>query len=341
MGGDADSEAWLAARGRKLALATERVPVIFATGRDLERRQALYQCSPEVLEEVPYAGRFYLDLLALSPKTLDKIVEQVRAYDFGVKPETIAKNLALGRAVDRKNRLAFANFVNDQLDAVFPEEARTFDLAVGTVLIVEGARVQGSVQNAAGNDAVLLLKTILIAAMEKRGQAAEVGFGDGAWTPYDHAAEPLAKPFIRFGERLVCEFTPGGNRPDIRVTLSGLLVAVGEIKGRKDLANLWESWMPQIAGHLRTWTLEAPDAPRLFFGTIITEEMITGRTESGTQHAGLRTLKTTGILSAVYNLSLIASGDPAGTAAFDALADGLARLLTGGISVTGARGSRP
>lgn len=332
VGGDESAEAWLAARGRKLAKAAESVPTIFITARELEAAGALFRCTPEVLTRFPHAARFYLDLLALSPKTLDKITGQVGEYEFSVKPETIANNLGCGRTVNSHDIRAFARFVNDQIAAVLPVDSRTFDVAVGTVLIVHGARVQGSVQNEAGNDAVLLLKTLLVAAMSERGHSVEVSRDFEKWEDVESARargiEALSLPHLRFGEWLTCEFTPGGNRPDIRIAIDGVLVASGEIKGRKDLANLWESWMPQIAGHFRTWTMEAPDAPRLFFGTIVTKEMISGHTEGGTQHAGLKTLKSSGLLSAAYNLSLIASGDSSGTAEFTALVDQLSDLIS-------------
>lgn len=323
---ETDVESWLAARARKLAMAAERAPRILATGRELDRRGALFACTPDVLVAVPYAARFYIDMLALTPKTLNAVVEG-KDHGFTRKPESIAGAYAAGRMVSEENAVAFSRFINDQIAAAVPVEFRTFEVAVGSTLMTEGVRVHGSVQNAGGSDAVVLLKSLLVAALEERGHTAEVSAGRRSWESFAEAADALARPRMRFDSRLVCEFTAGGNRPDITVTLDGVVYAVGEVKGRKDLSNAWESWLPNISGHLRTWTSEFPDAPRLFFGTIITNEMIMGLTSGGTQHAGLRTLNRNGLLTAAYNLSLLSAGDPPATLAFAALADGLSALL--------------
>lgn len=328
VGGGEDTESWLAARARKLELAADRVPRIFATARKLEANSSVFRCSPAVLAVEPKAALFYLDMLALTPKTLRGIKTQVAAFGCTATAETIANAFAAGRTVSAQNAQGFSDFINAQIAAVLPAEFRSVEIAVGTALLVDGARIQGSVQNRAGTDAVRLLKSLLVAAFEARELGVEVGPSvDGPWQLYAAAADPLSEPFLRFGGRLVCEFTPGGNRPDLKVTLRGVVMAVGEVKGRKDVSNIWESWMPNIAGHLRTWVTEFADAPRLFFGTVITEEMITGLTPGGTQHNGLETFKYNGYLTAVYNLSLVAAGDPKATGAFAHLADALARLV--------------
>jgi hypothetical protein len=122
---------------------------------------------------------------------------------------------------------------------------------------------------------------------------------------------------------LVAEFIPGGNRPDIKFILNGIPMAQGEIKGRTDLSNIWESWVPQIQGHLQTWAQETALAPRLFFGTIVTATMISGKTVGGTQHVGLQALAKGGLLQAAYNLANIVAGEPTSVASFDKLVDQL------------------
>lgn len=325
-GGDGDTEAWLTARTLKLQLAIERAPRIIEAARALDASGALFCCSPEILLSIPYAARFYIDLLALTRKTLNRIVELLAAYEMTVTPETIARNLLEGRSVSESNLDAFVHFINDQISAVFPAEARTFEAAIGTVLVMEGARIQGVVQNIAGSAAVTLVKSLLVAGLEARRHACELFIND-EWIDANAGGEQADATRIRFDRRLECEFIPGGNRPDIRVSLNGVVVAVGEIKGRKDLSNLWESWLPQISGHLRTWTAEFPDAPRLFFGTIVTDEMIEGVTQAGTHHAGLKVLHRNGLLTAAYNLSLLASGDAKATRSFDELLDRLSSVL--------------
>jgi hypothetical protein len=326
-GGDAEEASWLGARARKLAFAAESVKTVGDTASNLNRRDALFHSTPEVLLEVPHAARFYLDLLGLTRKTLNIMYERVVRFGLSVSPETIATNLLEGRNVSARNLAAFSAFVNEELDAIYPEESRTADLAVGTVLTIVGARIHGRVQNMAGDDAVVLLKGLLVAAMETQGVGVEVLTEAGKWIAFDPVLNLLKHTRLRFGGRLICEFIPGGNRPDIKILLNGVTLAVGEVKGRKDMSNLWESWMPQIAGHLRTWTVEHPDAPRLFFGTIITDEMIEGVTAAGTHHAGLKVLQKNGLLTAAYNLSLTAGGDAAATAAFSTFCNQLQDLI--------------
>lgn len=329
VGGVAQTEAWLAARARKLGLAAERIPIVNATARALHEAGALFHSTPESLRLLPHAARFYLDLVGLTDKTLRVIADKWQSFGLSISPETVAVNLADGRPVSEENLTAFSAFVNSEFDALYPEESRTIDLAIGTVLTFEGARIQGQVQNMTGDDAVLLLKTVLVGAMEARGHGIEVATEGRRWMPYSPTHNLLHHTHLRFGGRIVCEFVPGGNRPDVKIMFDGVVRAVGEVKGRKDLSNLWESWMPQIGGHLRTWTVEHPDAPRLFFGTIITEEMIEGITAGGTYHAGLKVFHKNGLLTAAYNLSLIAAGEPKAVAAFDALVDQLSALLGG------------
>ena len=65
---------------------------------------------------------------------------------------------------------------------------------------------------------------------------------------------------------------------------------VGEVKGRKDLSNTWESWIPQVNSHLESWAATFPHAYRGVFMTVVTEGMLTGsgsrlvlsRTSAGT-----------------------------------------------------------
>ena len=83
-----------------------------------------------------------------------------------------------------------------------------------------------------------------------------------AWVVWEPGIDLLWAKRLRFGGRLVCEFVAGGNRPDIKVLLDDVVTLVGEVKGRSDLSNVWESWMPQINGHLQTWTAENSQAPR-------------------------------------------------------------------------------
>lgn len=186
-----------------------------------------------------------------------------------------------------------------------------------------GARINAQVQNRIGDAAVLVLKQLLVGAFSKRNHLVELESPPGLWTAYGHGGNLAEARSLRFGGKLVVEFIPGGNRPDVKILANGIPLAQGEIKGRTDLSNIWESWVPQIQGHLQTWAQETPLAPRLFFGTIITTTMISGKTIGGTQHVGLLTMAKSGLLQGAYNLANIVEGKPSAVTPFEGLVDQL------------------
>lgn len=328
---------WIAARDRKIAFAAELGPQVFNLATQLEAADALFRCSPEVLKAIPEAGWWFLDLIGLTPKTISGIPNRLSSFGLTASPETIADNLAQGRLLGKQTRVlksltdenlkGFSGLVNSDLDQLFPADTRHLNLAITVVVATRGAAIQGQVQNLAGDDAVDLLKTLLVAGMAKRGVGVEVGMDDGSWQEYAPELNLLKRPKIRFGGRLVCELLPGGNHADIRVTLNGVVILVGEVKGRKDLSNIWESWIPQVSNHLRTWAMEHPDAPRVLFGTTFTQEMIDGISGGGTQHAGLQVHHANGMLNGAFNLSKIAENDPGQVHAFDQVLDNIHALL--------------
>ena len=324
-GGKGKTSAWLTARDRKLAKAAELATPQFSLSQRLEARGALFTCSSDVLGDEPFAAEWYLDLAGM----VSKLVSAVRGTwedHISVSPETIAENLKIGRAVTPENLSGFSTWINAELAELYPPPARSRELALTTVLAIKGARIQGQVQNMAGDDAVLILKVLLTGAVSKRGQAVEI-MVDDAWVAYTPELNLLEQNRLRLGSRMVCEFVPGGNRPDLKILLDGIVILVGEVKGRTDLSNLWESWMPQISGHLQTWAAENPQAPRVFFGTIVTKQMIEGVTKGGTRHTGLRAFHRSGLLTAAYNLSNVAEGQAGAEKAFDAFMDALCGLL--------------
>ena len=95
----------------------------------------------------------------------------------------------------------------------------------------------------------------------------------------------------------------GGNRPDIEISRGRSIILVGEIKGRKDLSNTWESWMPQVVDHLRTWKSEFPRSFSCVFMTVVTNEMIEGVSKQGTKRTGLKGLQAQGLLDFAFNIS--------------------------------------
>lgn len=329
VGGDADATAQIAARDRKLAAAAKLPGSILALADRLEAQGALFSSTPEILGAEPLAARWYLDLAGLTRKLSVKLQPGWKAAGLSLSPETLAANREAGRSVGHDRLASFAAWINGILTELHPLSARSADLALCTVLTINGARIDGQVRNLAGDDAVLILKSILTSAFSVRGVAIETQSADDSWEPWEPGVDLLTRKRLRFGGRLVCEFIAGGNRPDIKVLLDNVVTLVGEVKGRSDLSNVWESWMPQIAGHLQTWTAENSQAPRVFFGTIVTQEMIEGQTRGGTRHTGLRAFANNGILRAAYNLANIVEGEPGAVAAFDDFVDRLRDTLSG------------
>jgi len=327
VGGDAVATAQIAARDRKLAAAAQLPGTVLALARRLEAQDALFSCTPEILAAEPLAARWYLDLAGLTAKMIGKIKPGWEAAGLTRSPQSVAESRAKGRSITADRLAKFSAWINDILLELYPTASRSTDLALCTVLVLTGARIDGQVRNLAGDDAVLILKSLLTAAFSARGVPIETQGADDVWEDWEPGVDLMARKRLRFGGRLVCEFIAGGNRPDIKVMLDSVVTLVGEVKGRSDLSNVWESWMPQINGHLQTWTSENSQAPRVFFGTIITSEMIEGHTRGGTRHTGLRAFSSSGLLRAAYNLANIAEGKPAAVAAFDDLVDRLQASL--------------
>ncbi|QYE37037.1 hypothetical protein KZX46_21000 (plasmid) [Polymorphobacter sp. PAMC 29334] len=328
MGGDADATAQIAARDRKLAAAAQLPDTVVALANRLEANDALFSATPGILASEPLAARWYLDLAGLTGKLLPKLQPGWEAAGLTLSPETLADNCAVGRAVTPARLASFTNWINGILSELFPHAAQSPILALCTVLTLVGARIDGRVRNSTGDDAVLILKSLLTSAFTTRGMSIEAQGADDVWAAWQPATDLLQTKRLRIDSRLVCEFVAGGNRPDIKVMIDGVVILVGEVKGRTDLSNVWESWMPQINGHLQTWTAENSQAPRAFFGTIVIDEMINGVTRGGTRHTGLRAFASNGVLSAAYNLANIVEGEPAAVAAFDNLVDQLGASLS-------------
>jgi hypothetical protein len=328
-GGNGD---WAVDRSRKLASAAAETPRIIDTACALDSRGALFECRPEVLEELPWAAQIYVDMLALSKKMLKAMHAEVKSHGCCVAANTLVKNLRNGKPkVNLANRIGLANFINTQIATNLPVETRSFELALATALCTRGASHQGAATARAGADGVRLLKTHLVTAFEARGFAVEVGPAEvGPWSPLGEVEYGLDRPFLRVGERLVIDLTTKGDHPDVVATLDGTILAVGEVKARKDLSNTWESWVPSIVDHLRTWQSQSPHAARLFFGTVVTTVMIEGKTVRGTAHLGLRELRECGLLHAVYNLTLLAAGNAAAQTSFNQLVDSLVDPLRTG-----------
>lgn len=319
LAGGTQEAAWIADRDRKAALASEVAERFLDVWEALRARGAVYTCSAPVLAEMPYAADWYASLAGFALKTLGNISQGPAHFGLDRSAKGIVASLRRGSRPKQRDLEAFSAWVNSEIDHVHPPAQRTDQRALSFVLLILGGRVIGRGQNMGGEDAVVLVKSLLLEAFQTRGRSVDVELDDGRWVAAEPEHQPLMRRRLRFGGRLICDFTGGGDRPDIAVRVDGTTIAIGEIKGRKDESNVWESWMPQVADHMRTWTREHPDAARLFFGTLISPEMIRGESLRGTERVGFRDLHERGQLTGVYNVSKIAESDPGAERDFEAL----------------------
>ena len=332
IGGSAETS-WIADRYRKLGIAltvSEEIERVFYT---LQRSNALFNATSESLLSDRFAAQWYVSLAGFSQKTLQNACEVPSNFGLTQRPSSLVDGFAefcerqrSGEATLRQmpNRLLnnlphFAAWINHELSSTLSPNHRTPERALIRVSLLLGGRIIGQGQNEGGNEGVILVKELLYrelcphCSVEIRLQVT------GDWKANPNASEIPNAVQMRFDGRLTCEFISGGNRPDIKILLEDKIIAVGEIKARKDLSNLWESWMPQVTGHMKTWSAEFPQAARLFFGTVITQEMIDGASKLGTQHTGLRELVALNQLTTAYNLSQIVdigTSSPAGLKGF-------------------------
>jgi hypothetical protein len=308
--GGSDEANWLSDRDRKLGLILKMSEDIIDVAGELDRRGALFSPTPEILLEFPFAADWYISLAGYALKTLGNIKRGPQSFGLTLTATTIRRNLAEGRRQSTQEVAAFAAWLTSEIDRSWSPYQRTPEQALVVASAILGGRAIGQGQNAAGNDAVLLLKSTISTYCERTGIVLYL-VGEGQWVEYSYGASAVIAPQMRIGDELIVTFPVGGNVPDVRFTTSsGRTLAVGEVKGRKDLSNLWESWAPQVVDHMRTWTAETPGALRLFFGTVITDEMIRGESVRGTSRVGLRELYEDDYLQGVYNLSHLSLQEP-------------------------------
>jgi hypothetical protein len=324
--GGSGEDSWLADRDRKLAIADEVASSVMDTYKALERRNALYDCSPKSVREVPLAADWYISLAGFSLKTLGNIEAGPKAYGVSRSAKGLVQTLVNNPAAVSDNDLkAFSGWINSELSRVLPKDQRDPIQALNRVCLILGGRVIGRGQNMGGEEAVVIVKGLVIRALGERYGIETEGDG-GAWAVASRA-QGLEAIRIRIGGKLVVEFLGGGDRPDLSVILGANTIAVGEIKGRKDLSNQWESWMPQVSDHMQTWTGEFPVAARLFFGTLITADAVEGKSARGTKRSGFRDLHNRGLLDGIYNVAKVVQGDAGAIAEFDKLMRKLEALV--------------
>lgn len=324
--GEAQEAHWIADRDRKFGLIMKQTARFRAVADQLAERGALFQCRREVLLAIPLAASWYVTVAGFATNTLKNVKAGPRAFGLTLSADRLVTNLRDGRQVDAGQLDAFSRWINAEIEALYPAAQRTRDDAEATALMILGGRVVGQGQNIGGDDAVVLVKSLLVDAFEARNHTIEVQQEDGTWIPNRPEDILAERTRLRCGTQLVLDFGSGGNRPDLIVTLDDHPVVLAEIKGRKDTSNVWESWMPTIQAHLQTWVAESPTAARLFMGTLISQEMVDGVSKSGTVRVGLRELHRIGLLTSAYNLSKVTARDVGAVASFSDLIIHLVRL---------------
>ena len=301
IGGDA-ADKWHEDRLRKAAKIQASADDLIELAAILDDFGAAKEATPAVLREVPGAAAWFIGLAGFAGKTLRATAKSIRStHGMRVSPVTIANNLESGRAVRDDDVERFCAWINEEIEDAVPDltDLGAADLAV-RVAMIEGGRVLGQGQNEGGTAAVQLLKGEIVAACT--GFADLLPSGEVPRAGRDELMRASLWSCPATGAEL--DFTSGGNRPDITVRRRGTDVLVGEVKGRKDLSNAWESWMPQVADHLHGWTHDHPEATRVVFMTVITPEMVEGRSRAGdVTRKGLRELHETGELDHAFNLS--------------------------------------
>ncbi|MBI2761533.1 MAG: hypothetical protein HYX51_08925 [Chloroflexi bacterium] len=326
--GGVDESKWIEDRDRKFGFASAELQRVRDVFDELQEREALYECSPEVLSDIPYAAFWYAALAGFALKTLGYIISAPANRGLPTRAKTVVERALIGRQHHPDELQPFSDWINSEIDHLYPDNAREPVRALMQVAAVVGARAVGQGQNSGGGKPVAFLKSQLVEVMSARGISTDVQLLDGTWEPYRPELNLAERRRIRFGGRLIYESVPGGNRPDIVIYLDSNEIAVGEIKGRKDTSNVWESWIPQVVGHFEGWVNRYPVAARMFFADVFELPMISGVTVGGTEHPALRQLHVDGKLTTAYNLSKLAAGESTALASFENLVDGLVSLLS-------------
>lgn len=279
---------WEEDRARKSGLALEEITDLLRVFDELVKRGSHYVASVDAVREVVGATDYYTALAGYSSKSL-KTVQSIAA----------ARGTPLPRPKSDGDSSAWVAWINKKIQGVLPAAPADIRTLLGMVATVVGGRVIGRSQNSGGLLPIVMLKNAILklapsscwkACIEASQDPIDDLMGSDKW---EHKASGAC-----------LDFGLGGNRPDLIVRdASGRVRLVAEIKGRKDLSNVWESWMPQFVDHLKTWRSEFPDALRGAFMTLVSKEMVAGASASGTRRTGLRELWETRDLDFLVNLT--------------------------------------
>lgn len=328
--GGTEEAAWITRSQMKLALGAELAEELLEIAELLEGRGSTYVCSEDVLTDIPMSAYWYVCLGGFSLKTTQNIKAGPRAFGVTRSIKGMVEKTLNGTPLPEEQRAAFSDWINDAIDGLHPDEDRSTRKALSIVSMIAGGKVLGQSQNIGGDDAVTVCKGQIVRAINSLDIDLEVVSEEGdLWEAYTADCNIASATHFRIPNRAMFQFLPGGNRPDMvvftddgaidfvepRLPAPGQdlnLIAVAEIKGRLDLANSWESWMPQVVAHVRQWTAEYPNAARIFMGTLLSGEMCglnedSPRETLQTVYEDIRNDRR--CLTAAYNIAKVADRD--------------------------------
>lgn len=303
---ESEGSAWNEDRQRKFERIRVEAVALLATVRTLSKTAALARCSVETLRAEPSAVGYYLALAGFSSKTLKNSRQRWRKHGLKGTPESLGERLRLRPSkVRTADLMAFCAWVNEEIEGLIGDGLEDDALYAIHAAMIVGGRVIGQTQNEGGELAVEGLKRCILSVLPADTWQYEV---ESSWHAVLSSPDSAlrASRWRHSGSSTIFEFIGGGNRPDVVATRAGQVVLAAEVKGRKDLSNTWESWMPQVADHMRTWRGEFPRALVGVFMTIVTQDMIVGQSRMGTRRVGLQDLHADGLLDFAFNLSKLA-----------------------------------
>lgn len=304
--GGRNEESWSKYGNRKYektrVLAAERIRVLDT----LLVLDASSHCSAEVLLAVPGAASWYVALAGFASNHIRNLKTP---EDMSTSIATFLKKMeSRPEKTSRADLSAFSTWVNSALEALpggAPNSPQTCLYHVG---VIDGSLIVGRVQNESQYIPHYILKEALLRHF---GPMDQWGWKDEAkkdWQEMELPSreEESVKAFLWLYKPTgtILDFGVGGERPDIKITRNQRTVLAGEIKGRMDVSNLWESWLPQATSHMASWSKEYPQALRGVFMTIFTKEAIDGKPD----RPGLKKSYEEGALHFAINLFNLMNG---------------------------------
>ena len=260
-------------------------------------------CSVEVLRQLPQACSWYIALACLARNHIRNVS---MPPDLSTKLDTFIKNMRTRPGtVSDSDKLAFSNWINEAIEHLPGGVPDDPFLCALHVAMIDGALIVGQVQNEIQYLPHAIIKQALL---DHLGPQSHWMFRNGPkepWQSLDFDPDGAMKAaFWHYGpSEAVLDFSVGGQRPDIIVLKNDSVTLAGEIKGRKDVSNQWESWLPQAMHHMESWSRDFPQALRGVFMTIFTGEAVEGRSD----RSGLRKCHEDGHLHFAINLTHLAN----------------------------------